>query len=98
MRAKRQQWSPDPEAYVANPLNSYALTRRLHEDWSYFEAYISESVGPARVANVNKLIEMESPKVEELDKAMEALLYLQSHYDLDAKQLSEGIIDRNKYR
>ncbi|TDG43569.1 hypothetical protein AWZ03_010017, partial [Drosophila navojoa] len=95
--AKRQQWSPDPEAYVANPLNSYALIRRLHEDWSFFEAYMSESVGPAQTANVNKLIEMESPKVEELEKAMEALLYLQSHYDLDAKQLAEGMIDGNKY-
>lgn len=60
---------------------------------------MSESVGPARAqAKVNKLIEMESPKVEELEKAMEALLYLQSHYDLDAEQLAKGIIDGNKYR
>lgn len=98
MRAKRQLWSTNPEAYLANPLNSYALIRRLHEDWSYFEAYMNDAVGSSQAANVNKLIEEEAPKVEQLVEAMETLVRLQTYYDLDVEQLAQGLIDGKQSR
>ncbi|XP_064545418.1 uncharacterized protein LOC135433331 [Drosophila montana] len=97
VRAKMQHWRADPEAYLANPLNSYALIRRLHEDWSYIEAYMQKPVGSEYAENVNWLFEDYAPTATDLEDAMKAIIRIQDCYDLDAAQLANGLIDGKQY-
>ncbi|EDW70718.2 uncharacterized protein Dvir_GJ13933 [Drosophila virilis] len=97
MSAKIQQWRADPEAYLANPLNSFALVRRLHEDWSYIEAYMQQPVGSEYADNVYGLFEDYAPTATDLEDAMKAMIRIQDCYDLEAAQLANGLIDGKQY-
>lgn len=98
VRAKKAIWKPDPEEYVAHPLNSFSLIRRLHEDWSYFERYMSQPVGRVHIENIKRLAEGEAPNQVDVNDAMMAIVRLQYYYSLDAANLINGIIDGRQYK
>ncbi|XP_030569303.1 prolyl 4-hydroxylase subunit alpha-1-like [Drosophila novamexicana] len=95
--SKIQQWRADPEAYLANPLNSFALIRRLHEDWSYIETYMQHPVSSEYADNVYGLFEDYAPTATDLEDAMKAIIRIQDCYDLEAAQLANGLIDGKQY-
>ncbi|XP_034482234.1 prolyl 4-hydroxylase subunit alpha-2 [Drosophila innubila] len=97
VRSKKIEWEQNAEEYVAHPLNSFSLIRRMHEDWRYFELYMSEPVGKVHTDNVKRLSKEMAPRHVDLDDAMMAIIRLQYYYELDAANLINGLINGRQY-
>lgn len=48
MRTENEKSQTNPEEYLSNPLNSFALIRRMHEDWVNWELYLRSPVGEGK--------------------------------------------------
>ncbi|XP_046673041.1 prolyl 4-hydroxylase subunit alpha-1-like isoform X2 [Homalodisca vitripennis] len=68
------------EHYVANPINSFSLLRRLTQDWPKTLSLLSH----------NKLKDLTLPTEEDMAGAVRALTRLQDVYSLSATSLASG--------
>ncbi|RXG58866.1 Prolyl 4-hydroxylase subunit alpha-1 [Armadillidium vulgare] len=83
-----------PETFLANPLNSYLLIKRLTIDWADLQTVLSgDDVGKAMLTNLTSMAGMlQFPDEEDLSGVAIALMRLQDTYQLDTAQLAEGKI------
>jgi len=98
VQAKKAEQEQSPEEFVAHPLNSFSLIRRLHEDWSHFELYMSKPVGEVHVENIRRLAREAAPQEVDVKDAMNALVRMCLYYDLNVGNLTKGLIDGRQYK
>lgn len=80
--------------FLANPVNSFLLVKRLTRDWNRLWEMIDTNHSAGVFASVSK--ELPFPDEEDLKGAVVALLRLQDTYKLNASQLSRGILSNSK--
>jgi len=98
VHSKKAEQEKNPEEFVAHPLNSFSLIRRLHEDWSYLELYMSKPVGEVHVENIRRLVKEEAPQEVDVKDAMNAFVRIRGYYGLTAGNLTKGLIDGRQYK
>ncbi|KAG1663558.1 Prolyl 4-hydroxylase subunit alpha-2 [Nymphon striatum] len=95
--AKHLVANVDASSYVANPINSYLLVKRLSTDWGEIQNLITDNENKDSIVNMtNNRGDLVFPDIEDLHGAAMALIRLQETYKLDAANLSVGHIDGAK--
>ncbi|KAH8248745.1 hypothetical protein KR032_002902 [Drosophila birchii] len=79
--------------YVSNPLNSFQLVRRAHEDWPIWMTYIRDQ----KNAQDNQLSEMHkllnrTPTAEDLQEASMGIYRIEQVYNLNSTDISKGLV------
>ncbi|XP_037944125.1 uncharacterized protein LOC119676931 [Teleopsis dalmanni] len=87
------------DGYLNNPVNSYRLIKRLHNDWGYYEETVRNET--SRTSFLESLEEkrylMNYPSENDLFGAAVALVRLQETYKLDVTEVASGILNGIKY-
>ncbi|KAM8708483.1 hypothetical protein ACLKA7_015458 [Drosophila subpalustris] len=89
----------DPEVqeeYVANPLNAFALLRRLQQDWPKWVAYLEGGATRDNIEQIKLKLE-KAPSERDLHLAIDGLLRIESFYDLEASHMAKGLLLGNQY-
>lgn len=82
------------EEYVANPLNAFALLRRLQQDWPKWLAYLGH---PTKMEKMQKQLEL-GPSEKDLQTAVEGLLRIESVYNLETSHMAKGMLLDTQYK
>jgi prolyl 4-hydroxylase len=82
----------DVEAFVSNPLNAFMLIKRLSLDAIQIEHFVYNSV-----EEFSKGLEHLNLDPDELQGAVEGIDRLQTSYNLNTKDLANGIIDSDDF-
>ncbi|XP_030372844.1 prolyl 4-hydroxylase subunit alpha-2-like [Scaptodrosophila lebanonensis] len=90
-RSKQAQWQKDREQYVSNPLNGFALIRRLHEDWSFMELFMKTPLGSSEQQTMNEVLE-DAPTIDDMHDALTSMQRIQESYDLKASDMANGVL------
>jgi prolyl 4-hydroxylase len=81
--------------YIANPLNSYLLIKRLTSDWSYVESLMRNNMADVFLTNISSQRDSNNAKFpddEDLKGAAIALMRLQDTYRLETRDMAQGKI------
>ncbi|EDW19101.2 prolyl 4-hydroxylase subunit alpha-1 [Drosophila mojavensis] len=81
------------EEYVANPLNAFALLRRLQQDWPKWLAYLGHQTKMEKMQKHLKLV----PSEKDLQTAVEGLLRIESVYNLETSHMAKGLLLDTQY-
>ncbi|XP_041447574.1 prolyl 4-hydroxylase subunit alpha-2 [Drosophila obscura] len=94
---RRVEARADPVSYVANPLRSLPLMRRMHEDASKLLDFARLDVGQGDP--LKQLAEYELGAITELDlkEASSGLLRMQQIYDMDERDMARGKLRHKQY-
>ncbi|KAH8417921.1 hypothetical protein KR222_008544 [Zaprionus bogoriensis] len=86
---------PNPEAFVANPLNSFSLVRRMHEDAPKLLSYLKRDVDE----NLRRIADYRLDVLTDVDleEATKGLLRIQSAYNLDERHMARGLLAQRQY-
>uniref|UniRef100_A0A1I8Q812 procollagen-proline 4-dioxygenase n=1 Tax=Stomoxys calcitrans TaxID=35570 RepID=A0A1I8Q812_STOCA len=95
-REENQKGVQNPETYLSNPLNGFSLIRRMHYDWYNIEKYLTRPTGETFIDILRKY-QPEMPTATDLNEASQAIVRLQSTYDLEAEDMSKGILFGKQY-
>ncbi|KAI5643371.1 2OG-Fe(II) oxygenase superfamily domain-containing protein [Phthorimaea operculella] len=79
----------DPEGYLGNPLNAFALITRLTRDLDYVEKILNETTAGMKYVPDNSLA---YPSEEDVTGVVEGMARLQLMYDLDVKKVANGTL------
>ncbi|EDW68311.1 prolyl 4-hydroxylase subunit alpha-2 [Drosophila virilis] len=92
---RQQQARIDPEAYVANPLNSLPLVRRMHMD----AGKILKSMKLEPAADQQQISDYRLDVITEtdLEEAIKGLLRIQQIYELDERHMVQGQLSQKQY-
>ncbi|XP_017076155.2 prolyl 4-hydroxylase subunit alpha-1 [Drosophila eugracilis] len=96
IRAENEKGRKDALFYLSNPLNSFSLIRRLHQDWPKWRQYMEQPVGPAQIRNLNSWLK-DVPKNSDLNDACAGIARIQNIYSLQVEDLVRGKIDGKEY-
>ncbi|XP_002020441.2 prolyl 4-hydroxylase subunit alpha-2 [Drosophila persimilis] len=96
MRQESKKAQDSMEEYLSNPLNSFSLIRRMHRDWTLWQMFLEDPVGPAQLDRIQELRE-QMPSSTDLEEAVTALDRIQSTYGLEVADISRGILDGRQY-
>ncbi|XP_041675519.1 prolyl 4-hydroxylase subunit alpha-2-like [Drosophila eugracilis] len=82
----------DPIQYVSNPLNSFGLVRRAHEDWPKFIAY-TKIFKNLTVENeeLQKLVNR-TPSADDMREALLGMHRIEHFYDLKSSDMANGLL------
>ncbi|KAH8372129.1 hypothetical protein KR093_010115, partial [Drosophila rubida] len=84
------------EEYVANPLNAFALLRRLQQDWPKWLSYLQDDA-TRELLRLMQLQLAKAPSALDLKLATEGLLRIESFYDLEASHMAKGLLLQQQY-
>ncbi|EDV90577.1 GH14105 [Drosophila grimshawi] len=96
MRAASRKAQQDSVAHLSNPLNSFSLIRRMHEDWIHWQKYMKQPVGQQQVKYLNEQRE-QLPSSTDLQEAAEALYRIHVTYDLKISDMAKGLLNGRQY-
>ncbi|KAI8119596.1 Prolyl 4-hydroxylase subunit alpha-2 [Lucilia cuprina] len=96
LKAENQKSLNKREEYLYNPLNGFALIRRMYNDWPKIELFMSKPVGEVYL-EVIRNYRPEMPTATDLAEASEALNRLQTVYDLRPADMVKGILNGKQY-
>ncbi|XP_058982692.1 uncharacterized protein LOC101899183 [Musca domestica] len=96
LQTENQKGLDNTEEYLHNPLNGYALIRRMYYDWPNIELFMSEPINNAHVEVIQQL-RPQMPSYADLSEACEAIYRLQITYGLDPADMVEGILNNKQY-
>ncbi|XP_030370404.1 prolyl 4-hydroxylase subunit alpha-1-like [Scaptodrosophila lebanonensis] len=91
LRAKHHLMNDDYEKYLGNPLNAFALIRRLHTDWNKWASFIYREESDAQI-KIAEHMRNQLPTAKDLRDASLAITTLQTYYNLKPSDLSAGLI------
>ncbi|KAH8334809.1 hypothetical protein KR074_010749 [Drosophila pseudoananassae] len=97
VQVKREISKKNPEEFVLHPLNGYSLIRRLHEDWSYIEAYMSSVVGASYLENMKNILDTNHVTEKDMKNAINGILSIQLHYNLENTDIARGFLLGRQY-
>ncbi|XP_061400915.1 prolyl 4-hydroxylase subunit alpha-2-like [Musca vetustissima] len=96
LRAENQKGLDNPEEYLHNPLNGYALIRRMYYDWPNIELFMTDPINSAHVGVIQQL-RPQMPSWTDLTEAAEGIYRLQITYGLDPGDMVQGILNDKQY-
>ncbi|XP_075148852.1 prolyl 4-hydroxylase subunit alpha-2-like [Haematobia irritans] len=96
LREENQKGVQNPEKYLYNPLNGYSLIRRMHYDWYNIEKYLGKPTGEAYI-EILQSYRPEMPTAKDIAEASQAIVRLQMTYDMQAEDMSKGILFGKQY-
>jgi len=85
------------EEYMGNPINAFALIRRLQQDWPKWLLYLDGGIATREKMELMKLTLEKAPSEKDLQLATKGLLRIESYYDLEASHLAKGLLLGNQY-
>ncbi|ALC47610.1 CG31021, partial [Drosophila busckii] len=86
MRAENDKAKQQTESYLSNPLNAFALIRRMHQDWLYWRLYMEQPVGHEQAAYVPQM-QQHLPTSTDLEEAAASIHRIQLTYDMKAADM-----------
>ncbi|KAH8328016.1 hypothetical protein KR067_003074 [Drosophila pandora] len=98
VRIKREISKKNPEEFVAHPLNSYSLIRRLHEDWSYFELYLPIVAGASHLENIKNILNTNTVLDMDMEDAAMGISSIEVYYDLESTDIARGFFRGKQYK
>ncbi|XP_030080738.1 prolyl 4-hydroxylase subunit alpha-2-like isoform X2 [Drosophila hydei] len=96
LQAESNEAVTQMENYVSNPINSFSLIRRMHEDWHDWKIFMESSIGQSQVAFLNKA-KLQFPTKTDLNEASSSIVRLQKMYNLTAKDMARGVLNGKQY-
>ncbi|ALC47609.1 PH4alphaPV, partial [Drosophila busckii] len=96
MRAENDKAKQQTESYLSNPLNAFALIRRMHQDWLYWRLYMEQPVGHEQAAYVPQM-QQHLPTSTDLEEAAASIHRIQLTYDMKAADMSSGLLNGRQY-
>ncbi|KAH8384251.1 hypothetical protein KR200_009502 [Drosophila serrata] len=96
MRAENEKAELDPIQYLSNPLNSFSLIRRLHQDWVGWRKFMEQSVGIVQMRKMNSW-QRELPTKEDLSEACDGIIRIQITYNLRVDDIIRGKLKGRQY-
>ncbi|XP_061396375.1 prolyl 4-hydroxylase subunit alpha-2-like [Musca vetustissima] len=96
LKVENEKGLQNTEKYLHNPLNGYSLIRRMHNDWTHIEMYMTRPVGEDHI-NVIRKYRPEMPTSTDITEASEAVYRLQWTYDMEIKDVVSGILNGKQY-
>ncbi|KAH8368643.1 hypothetical protein KR084_002866 [Drosophila pseudotakahashii] len=97
VQSKRDISSKNPEEFVAHPLNAFSLIRRMHEDWTHIELFMSERVGLNHLQAIEKGLDEAQPTDKDLNDAINGILLLNRFYNLQPVDIAKGLLMGQQY-
>ncbi|XP_020811534.1 prolyl 4-hydroxylase subunit alpha-1-like [Drosophila serrata] len=96
IRAENEKAELDPIQYLSNPLNSFSLIRRLHQDWVGWRKFMEQSVGIVQMRKMNSW-QRELPTKEDLSEACDGIIRIQITYNLRVDDIIRGKLKGRQY-
>ncbi|XP_033164292.1 prolyl 4-hydroxylase subunit alpha-1 isoform X1 [Drosophila mauritiana] len=96
MRAENEKGRRNAVSYLSNPLNSFSLIRRLHQDWIQWQKYMEQPVGISQLKAFYSWKD-ELPTERDLWDACEGIGRIPSTYDLKVGDFINGNIKGKHY-
>lgn len=97
MRTQSAQAMLETEHYLSNPINAFALIRRMHEDWTRWQHYMEQPVGVEQVEYLKQQRD-QLPTSIDLEEASSAIDRIQSTYGLKAADMALGLLNGRQYK
>ncbi|XP_016955325.1 prolyl 4-hydroxylase subunit alpha-1 [Drosophila biarmipes] len=97
VQSKREISRRNPKEFVAHPLNAFSLIRRLHEDWTHIELYMSEKVGMSHLTAIKNGLDEAQPTDEDLKDAIDGIISLHRFYNLQPADIAKGLLMGKQY-
>ncbi|XP_016975119.1 prolyl 4-hydroxylase subunit alpha-1 [Drosophila rhopaloa] len=97
VQSKREISRKNPQQFVAHPLNAFSLIRRLHEDWTEIELFMSKQVGLNHLEAIKKGLDESQPTDQDLLDATNGIITMQRTYNLQPVDIAKGILGSQKY-
>ncbi|XP_030370545.1 prolyl 4-hydroxylase subunit alpha-2-like [Scaptodrosophila lebanonensis] len=96
MRAVNNQARLNTEEYLSNPINSFALIRRMQRDWTFWQLYMEQPIGEDQVDFVEQK-RNQLPSTTDLEEAATAVHRIVATYDLQPLEMADGILNGKRY-
>lgn len=80
-----------------NPFKLFKLARHLYFDWKKWFRFLKEQIGSKEILKAQRL-RPRMPSVTDYKEALYAIYRLQTTYDLDPAEMSEGLLRGKQYR
>ncbi|KAH8391549.1 hypothetical protein KR200_010470 [Drosophila serrata] len=78
--------------YISNPLNSFQLVRRTHEDWPKWLNYIRDHKNEDnQLSEMHQLLNR-TPTAEDLEEASLGMYRIEHFYNLNSMDMSQGLL------
>lgn len=97
MRTQSDQAVLETEHYLSNPINAFALIRRMHEDWTRWQHYMEQPVGVQQVELLKQQRQL-LPTSTDLEEASTAIDRIQTTYDLRVSDMAQGLLNGRQYK
>ncbi|XP_064545419.1 prolyl 4-hydroxylase subunit alpha-2-like [Drosophila montana] len=81
------------EEFVANPLNAFALLRRLQQDWPKWLMYLKTQ---PEIEEMQQEMQ-KAPSEKDLQTAIKGLLRIERVYDLESSHMAKGLLLGKQY-
>ncbi|KAH8305479.1 hypothetical protein KR018_009587 [Drosophila ironensis] len=88
----------DGDDYVNNPLKSFGLVRRSHEDWPKLMAFIKDQGGSKDDLQEMEQLANRTPNSEDMKEALLGMYRIESFYDLQAADMAKGLLMGQKLK
>ncbi|XP_022217617.2 prolyl 4-hydroxylase subunit alpha-2 [Drosophila obscura] len=97
VQMRKAPWRNTPDEFVAHPLTSFSLVRRLHEDWSHMELFMSTRLGLNYLNKIQRVLDLAKPTEQDLHDALSGIDAIQNQYDLKATNMANGVLNGRQY-
>ncbi|KAH8286889.1 hypothetical protein KR018_006933 [Drosophila ironensis] len=97
VQSKRDIYLKNPEAFVAHPLHRFSLIRRLYEDWTFIELYMSQIVGLKHIETIIDGLEWNKDIEMDMEDAGSGMAAMQRFHDLNPTDTARGIFLGRQY-
>jgi len=98
VQSKRDISRRNPKEFVAHPLNAFSLIRRMHEDWTHMELYMSEQVGMSYLQAIKNGLDEAQPTDKDLRDAIGGIISLHRFYNLQPVDIAKGLLMGKQYK
>ncbi|KAH8286890.1 hypothetical protein KR018_006932 [Drosophila ironensis] len=85
------------EKFVSNPINAFGMIRRLHQDWPKLQNYSINTEGLKHLNAMEGILKI-APESFDMDEALKSMQRIETTYELQAKDLVNGIMRGKKIR
>jgi len=97
MRSENEKGKLDAISYLSNPLNSFSLIRRLHQDWFQWRKFMEQPVGVSQMRTIDTFLD-ELPTKMDLWEACTGVVRIQRTYNLEISDFIKGKINGKQYK
>ncbi|EDV51859.1 prolyl 4-hydroxylase subunit alpha-1 [Drosophila erecta] len=84
------------EKFVSNPLNAFALIRRLNQDWPKWQNYTQKQLGMVQLNAMQDIVSA-APESFDMDEKLKAMHRIETTYDLQPKDIAKGLLQGTKF-